>query len=158
MRIPYYPSRESRLKRLLEVFEPEPGSSIADLGSGDGRVLRIIASKFDDIELYGYEKDPLLVDVSRRLSEGYGNIHFFNMDLFSVDLSKHDIIYSYLTPEALGRLRNKAIEFIEDGGIWIALDYRIPNVKPSVVIELDKWHRYYIYSGNREKLYKVFKI
>ncbi len=158
MRIPYYPSRESRLKHLLEVFEPEPGSSIADLGSGDGRVLRVIASKFDDIELYGYEKDPILVEVSRRLSEGYRNIHFFNMDLFNVDLSKHDIIYSYLTPEALGRLRNKALEFIESGGIWIALDYRIPNVKPSVVIELDKWHRYYIYSGNHEKLYKVFKI
>lgn len=158
MRIPYYPSRESRLKRLLEVFEPWPGSSIADLGSGDGRVLRAIASKFDDVMLYGYEKDPILLDVSRRLSEGYDNIQFVNADLFNVDISKHDIIYSYLTPEALKRLRNKAIDFLEKGGIWIALDYKIPGVKPYIVIELDKWHKYYIYSWSRKKADEVFKI
>ena len=146
------------MKRLLEVFEPEPGSSIADLGSGDGRVLRAIASKFDDVELYGYEKDPILVEVSRRLSEGYENIHVVNTDLFNVDLSRHDIIYSYLTPEALRRLRDKALDFIDQGGIWIALDYRIPGVRPSIVLELDKWHRYYIYSGSLKRVDEVFKI
>jgi len=158
MRIPYYPSRESRLKRLLDIFVPEPGSRIVDLGSGDGRVLRAIASKFDDVYLHGYEKDARLVRVAKSLSRNYKNIEVYNADLFEVDITKYDIVYTYLTPEALDRLRRKANQFLEDGGVWIALDYKIPGVKPSLVIYLDKWHRYYIYSFDDRRAKKIFKI
>ena len=150
MRIPYYPSREFRIKKLLEIFEPPSGSKIIDLGSGDGRVLREFARRYDDVLLYGIEKDPILINISKKLSEEFNNITINRGDLFKEDLSNYNIVYTYLTTEALERLRDKAINFIKKGGVWIALDYRIPRIKPVLVIELDKWHKYYIYGDERK--------
>ncbi len=158
MRIPYYPSRESRVKKLLEVFEPEPNSKIIDLGSGDGRVLREFANKYDDIKLYGIEKDWKLVYISRNLSKEFKNIDIKQGNLFDVPLDNYDVVYTYLTVDALRRLRNKAVKFVDRGGTWIALDYRIPGLKPVVVIDLDKWHKYYIYSKSYRKIGKIFKV
>ena len=133
------------MEKLLEVFEPRSGAKIIDLGSGDGRVLRYIASRYDDVKLVGIEKDPVLYKVSKKLSEGYNNIEIIRDNLFNIDLEGFDIVYTYLTREALKRLRDKARIFIENGGVWIALDYPIPGLKPREVIKLDKWHKYYIY-------------
>ncbi len=153
MRIPYYPSRESRVKKLLEVFEPKSGVKIIDLGSGDGRILRILSSKYDDIYLYGVEKDKVLFDISNKLSKGYGNIKIFNGDLFHVDISRYDIVYTYLTSDALKRLRDRAEDFLSRGGTWIALDYSIPGIKPRHIIKLDGWHKYYIYYFEKPRGY-----
>ncbi|HIE37307.1 TPA: hypothetical protein EYP83_03975 [Candidatus Geothermarchaeota archaeon] len=158
MKIPYYPSRESRLRRLLDIFEPESGAKIVDLGSGDGRVLRLFADRYDDIYLFGYERDKRLIEVSRRLSREYDRIKIIGADLFKADLSRYDIVYTYLTRDALNRLRDKAVEFLGNGGIWIALDYPIPGIKPAIVIELDRWHRYFIYGYDNNRVRKMFRI
>lgn len=73
---PYVPIQEYKAKRAMELVSLGPGKKIADLGSGDGRVL-IAAAKRGAIA-YGYEINPFLVSRTRALvkKEGLSDLVF----------------------------------------------------------------------------------
>lgn len=70
---PYVPSkRRDIMKAFDEVYQLRSADVVLDLGSGDGVVLRIAASRGARRAL-GYEISPLLVLVSRVLHRNYKN-------------------------------------------------------------------------------------
>ena len=60
----YFPSSDENIKAMLALAGAKPGEKIADLGSGDGRILVKAAGVGAEVE--GYEVNPLLVLRSRR--------------------------------------------------------------------------------------------
>lgn len=64
---PYVPSKSSDAKRALEeLYTVGPDDVLVDIGSGDGRILRLAAER--GAKAVGYEINPLLVLISRWLS------------------------------------------------------------------------------------------
>ena len=59
----FAPSSETAISTMLKLAKIKPGVRIADLGSGDGRVVRAFAKK--GVEVHGFEINPLLVLISK---------------------------------------------------------------------------------------------
>jgi SAM-dependent methyltransferase len=147
--IPYYPTREAVVRLLPKYIIPREGTRLLDLGSGDGRVLDVFGRYLDDIYLMGVERDIRLCRLSAKRLSRYGERASIVMgDLFKFDLGDYDIIYCYLTRDALERLRDVLVGGYYEGKVFIAYDIPIPYLRPRVILpirELPGYHRLYIY-------------
>lgn len=59
---PYLPTLEPQAKAALELLDLEPGQTLLELGSGDGKVLVLAARS--GLNVVGIELNPFLVAVS----------------------------------------------------------------------------------------------
>lgn len=69
---PYVPSQKKYLKRAFDYFGLDASDTVADIGSGDGIVLRVASSY--GAKAVGYEINPLLVGLSKLLSLRDANV------------------------------------------------------------------------------------
>ena len=53
--VPYVPSPEEVIRRMLKVAEVASGDIVYDLGCGDGRILIAAVESFGAKEAFGYE-------------------------------------------------------------------------------------------------------
>lgn len=75
----YFPTKREAVRVMVDLAEPQSGERLADLGSGDGRVLMAFARQ--GIEAHGYEVNPLLVwqsqwAIKRAGLEGRAFVHW----------------------------------------------------------------------------------
>lgn len=59
---PYLPTLQTQTKVALDLLSLEPGQTLLELGSGDGRVVRAAASR--GLNVVGIELNPLLILIS----------------------------------------------------------------------------------------------
>ncbi len=164
-RVVYYPSDKDFLNHLVKFIEPPSGAHLVDLGCGDGRVLHVFGRHYDDIRVTGVEIDPNLVRVARQKLSSIGDrAKVIKGDLFKENLERYDIIYAYLTRDALSHMRNKLIRFLYEGGLLVTHDYPVPGLEPSRVHLIDlggKKHYIFLYFDKervRRDLIKGLKI
>jgi hypothetical protein len=60
---PYLPTLNRQARVALSMIDLKPGETLLELGSGDGRVVKLAAQA--GIKVVGYELNPVLVLVSR---------------------------------------------------------------------------------------------
>lgn len=153
--IPYYPTREEVLKKLYRIIIPKNNAKIMDLGSGDGRIIELFAKNYDDVLLYGVEKNPVLAGISKKRLRKFGDkVSIIENDFFQHDLNKYDIIYSYLTRKAYSKLQYKISDFIDSGGVLITYDIPITKLRPTLRIPMEtvgNKHSLYVYYSNKIK-------
>lgn len=162
IKIPFVPSKQEIVKKLTEIYIPRPNERVVDLGSGDARVLISIANKYDDVRLFGIEKDPLLINIAHkkiRRCNLLDNISINKQDIFHINITRknYDTIYAYLTNQALTKLEPKLMKFIYEGGLLILNDFKLPNLKPDLIIPVRiKTGTHYIYVyGNKNRLSQI---
>src|SRR3989337_2804463 len=86
---PYLPTLKSRTADALELLNLKPGQTLLELGSGDGRLLRLAAKQ--GINSIGFELNPLLVLYSRLINLRYRKLirvkwgNYWNKKLPSAD-------------------------------------------------------------------------
>ncbi len=127
-RVPLYLSSRRALAALSRVL-PERRFSLLDLGAGTGRVLRALRRQRSDASLLGVESAPLpwlAARVSAAI-DGYG-MRFG--DLWACDLSRHDIVYAYLSPAAMPRLWIKACAEMRAGSLLVSNAFAVPGQPP----------------------------
>ena len=96
--VPYVPTSEETVKRMLEIAEVGPGDMAYDLGCGDGRIPIMAVEEFGAKGAVGYEirKEIYKAALSRIEHRGLkGKIRLFNEDLFEADLSKATVVTLY---------------------------------------------------------------
>lgn len=125
---PYVPSRNASVENMMKMGEIGPGQKVADLGSGDGRVVIAMARR--GAEAHGYDNDPLLVLLARRnirragLS-GKAFIHWKN--LWKTDLSSFDAITVYGIPYMMKPLKEKLQKEMRHGSKVISNAFPFPQ-------------------------------
>jgi predicted RNA methylase len=103
------------------------GDLIYDLGSGDGGLLITAAKEFGARGL-GVEIDPLRVWISRiaiRLTGQSENIKIIRKNFFDADITDGTVIFMYLIPKTLARLKPKLIKELKPGTRIVTFVYRI---------------------------------
>ena len=91
------------IKQLLERADVSKPIVIADIGCGNGDMLRMLsayASKNSlNLKMVGVDANPFTVSYARMLSSGYTDIEYVCTDIFSKDFStlKYDIVLCTLT-------------------------------------------------------------
>lgn len=96
--VPFVPTPQPVVDRMLELAKVKPDDMIYDLGSGDGRIV-ITAAKRYGARGIGIDLDPQRISEARanaREAGVDGKVQFVNGDLFKTDLSKASVVTLYL--------------------------------------------------------------
>lgn len=137
----FVPTRRKHVPRIIEMLRIKAGEKVADLGSGDGRLLVAIAEAGG--EAHGFEHNPFLVWRARQTLRKRGLEHrafVYRKNFWDVDLSRYDAVVVYGIPYIMGRLERKLRAELRAGARVVSYSFRFPNWEP---VKTDK--RVYLY-------------
>lgn len=139
------------LSRIVcQVGKVTKNDTLFELGSGNGTTLMVAAKEFG-AKGVGVEIDPLRYWYSRYVIWRCGlsaNVVLHRKNFFAVDISEATIVYVYLVPKALKKLKNKFLEELAPGTKIVSLKYTIPYLEE---ISLDKEHDLHVYITPKHK-------
>ena len=136
--VPFVPIKRKKLKKIVENADFSKEARIADLGSGDGRVLRFF-EKAGYKNVFGYEINLWAYVICRIMnffSRSKAKIYLRNFE--KVDLGKYDVIFCYLLNTYLMRLKAKFEEELKPGTKIISYGFEIKGWEPANVIYSNK--------------------
>lgn len=113
---PYVPTPPDVVARMLDMAAIKPGEFLIDLGSGDGRIVVTAAQR--GARGYGVDIDPRRVKeaIANAAKAGVGDRATFAVkDLFDTDISKADVVTTYLLPLVNLDLRPRIIAQMRPG-------------------------------------------
>jgi 2-polyprenyl-3-methyl-5-hydroxy-6-metoxy-1,4-benzoquinol methylase len=125
---PFIPTKREGVEKILSLIEKRPGLKVADIGSGDGRILIALAKQ--GIEAHGFEINPFLVWWSKRQIHAQHLDHLAKthwQDLWKADLSSFDVIIVFGVVYIMGRLEQKLDHELKPGSKIISLGFQFPN-------------------------------
>ena len=136
---PWHPLSNKNIDRIIKFADLKPGEKFYDLGSGDGRVL-IAASRENCVRGIGVEIDPIKVWLSRcftTTAKLTDKIQIYRGNMYDFDVSEADVIYLYLTHQALDRLFPKILSRVKPSVRIVCYRFCIRNMEP-VKVNKDK--------------------
>jgi SAM-dependent methyltransferase len=125
------------VSRMLQMARVKKGDMVYDLGCGDGRMLILAAQKYGAHGV-GYDIDPERVKASR---ENVERNHVENLvkiiqaDIFTLDLTKADVIPIYLLPE-MNRKLLPQFEKMKPGARIVCHDYDLEGIAADETIRI----------------------
>ncbi|MBL0739483.1 methyltransferase domain-containing protein [Flavobacterium sp. GN10] len=91
------------IKELLKKADTSKTITVADIGCGNGDMLRMLAKYGKkqnlNFKLIGIDANAFTIDYARKLSKDFSNIKYLCMDIFSEEFNqlKYDIVLCTLT-------------------------------------------------------------
>jgi hypothetical protein len=110
--VPFVPTPEEVVERMLKVANVQPSDFVIDLGSGDGRIAIAAVRDFGARGALGIDIDPDRISEARANAEQANvadRVKFENQDLFETDFSKASVLTMYLLPDVNLKLRPKVL-------------------------------------------------
>lgn len=127
---PYAPAAQNRIETMIKLLKLKRGQKMADLGSGDGRIVIEFAKL--GVEAHGYEINPVLVWISRYKIKkaGVSGKAFIHLrDYWQENFSKFDGVTLYVSPLVTGRIGNKLKRELKPGSVVVSNSFKIPHLK-----------------------------
>jgi SAM-dependent methyltransferase len=117
----------------LRLAELTPADHLFDLGCGDGRVV-VRAAKLFQARATGFDIDPTRIREARDRAQRLGVSHLVSIrrqDLLAIpDLHRATVVYLFLPPRAIIRLRPLLRRNCRAGTRVVSVWYWIPNWIP----------------------------
>jgi SAM-dependent methyltransferase len=155
--VPFVPTPQDVVERMLELAQVKKGDVVYDLGSGDGRIVITAAKKYG-VKAVGFEIDPGLVKESRESikKEKVENLaEIRQQDIRTVDLSSATVVTMYLLPDVNLMLRPNLWKQLKPGSRVVSHDFDMGDWKAEKVLPVKDssgWdHTLYFWRiGNRD--------
>jgi hypothetical protein len=151
--VPYVPTPQEVVERMLEIAKVGPQDYLIDLGSGDGRIV-VTAAKKLGARGFGVDLDPVRIKQSVENAAKAGvsdRVAFHQRDLFDTDLGDATVITMYLLPRVNLELRPKLLE-LQPGTRLVSHDFSMDDWKPDAFVEMDVKEKYGD-SGGKSSIY-----
>lgn len=142
--VPYVPTPEAVVQRMLELAKVSKNDLIYDLGSGDGRIV-ITAAKQYGAQGIGVDIDPDRIREANENARKAGvidRVQFLQQDLFKTDISKATVVTLYLLPEVNLKLRPTLLK-LKPGTRIVSHAFDMGDWKPERVEQVDGRYIYY---------------
>jgi predicted RNA methylase len=123
---PWWRTNKKIAKAMCKLAKIDKKDVIYDLGSGDGQAL-LAAAKLGARGV-GIEIDPFRVWTSKMLFKFKGidlKMKVVRKNFFEVDLSDATVIFAYLVPKTLARLKPKFLKELKPGTRVVTFVYKI---------------------------------
>jgi len=128
---PFVPTTKKTLAKMIALAEIKPGMKVADLGSGDGRI--VIAAAKAGAQAHGFEVSLPLVFWSRfKIKKGkLGEKAFVYWKSFwRADFSSYDIIMLYGLTNIMKPLSKKLKRELKPGTKIVSNCFELPDWEP----------------------------
>lgn len=143
------PSSGKAKKKVLAAIPRETQGTVVDLGSGWGNMVTQLARLLPHCQVIGYETSLLPFYFSKcwKAVERLTNLKLVRKDFFDVPLNDVSLVYCYLYPGAMQKLKDKFEKELKPGTVIITNTFAIPEWEPVQVFMLaDMYHtRIYVY-------------
>lgn len=140
------------VEKMLQLAKVKTDDVVYDLGCGDGR-MAVTAAKRYGCHAMGYDIDP------KRVKEALDNVqknkvgHLVTIeqrDIFTLDLSKADVITLYLLPSLNTRLIPQ-LEKLKPGSRIVSHNFGMEGIRPDKILRLTsredhEEHKIYLWS------------
>jgi cyclopropane fatty-acyl-phospholipid synthase-like methyltransferase len=124
----YVPTLAPTVKRMIEEIEIKPGMKVADLGSGDGRIVIAFAQK--GAEVVGYEINPLLVMWSR-IKLKKANVHdrarIESVNFWKANLGSFDVVVVFGIGHIMNKLSSKLNSELKTNALIVSNAFTMPG-------------------------------
>jgi len=130
--VPYVPTPQDVVERMLEMAQVKKGDIVYDLGSGDGRIVVTAAKKYG-VKAIGFEIDPERIRESQENIKKAGVGHLVEIrqqDIRNVDLSPASVLTMYLLPEVNLMIRPNIWKQMKAGSRVVSHDFDMGDWKP----------------------------
>ncbi len=142
---PYLPSTTVAVDEMLRLANVGPADLVADLGSGDGRVV-ISAARDYGARGLGIELDAGLVAESQanaRAAGVEGLVTFRQGDALKADYHDATVVTLYLLPNLVEQLKPRLLD-LKPGTRIVAHDYGFKDWKPDRRVLISKSYLLYV--------------
>jgi SAM-dependent methyltransferase len=129
--VPFVPSPQDVVDKMIELAGVKKGDTVYDLGSGDGRI--VIAAAKKGAKAVGFEIDPDLVKESRdniRKAGVQELAEIRNQDIRTVDLSPASVVTMYLLPDVNLKLKPNLSSQLKPGSRVVSHSFDMGEWKP----------------------------
>lgn len=143
--VPYVPTPETVVEKMLELAQVGPEDVVYDLGSGDGRIVITAAKKYGARGL-GVDIDPELIKQARENANNAGvsdRVEFREGNLFEMDLSNASVVTLYLLQSLNMKLRPKLLAELKPGTRIVSHSFDMGDWKPLQEVEIEGRKIYY---------------
>ena len=141
--VPYVPTPQSVVERMLEVAKVGPQDYLIDLGSGDGRIV-VTAAKLHGARGFGVDLNPTRIaeaNANAAAARVVDKVSFYQQDLFETDLTQATVITMYLLPQVNLELRPKLLD-LRPGTRVVSHDFSMGDWKPEHHEKLEAHDKY----------------
>jgi hypothetical protein len=142
-RVPYVPTPQEVVDRMLEVAKVGPYDYLIDLGSGDGRIVVTAARKFGT-RGFGVDLNPERIRESNENARQAGvteKVAFYQRDLFETSLGSATVITMYLLPQVNIELRPRLLD-LKPGTRLVSHDFDMGDWKPDNYVKMETQAKY----------------
>jgi SAM-dependent methyltransferase len=153
----FIPTPQNIVDEMLELAKVTKDDLVYDLGCGDGRIV-VTAAKRYGCKAVGYDIDPKRVRESQENVEKNKVGHLVRIEqknIFSIDLSKADVITLYLLPELNVKLIPQ-LEKLKPGSRIVSHNFAMKGVRPDKVVKINSdedifGHEIYLWTSPLKK-------
>ncbi|MGV8091485.1 MAG: SAM-dependent methyltransferase [Mangrovibacterium sp.] len=136
--VPYVPTNQETVEKMLELADVKPGDVVYDLGCGDGRIVITAAKKFGATGV-GVDLNPQRIEEANENAEAAGvadKVTFIQGDLFEFDFSKANVLTLYLLPSVNLELMPKVKRELKPGSRVVSHDFDMGDWKPEKTVKV----------------------
>jgi hypothetical protein len=138
------PTSPKVLKVLFQELPEQLEGTILELGSGWGTLTRMIARKYPQSSIIGYEISPIPYFISKFLCRD-PHCRFVLTDFFNESFADASCIICYLYPAAMQRLGEKFLSELAPRVLIVSHTFAIPGWEPEKIVEVDDLYRSKLY-------------
>ena len=122
--VPYVPTPESVVEKMLDMAQVGPGDYVIDLGSGDGRI--VIGAAKRGAYGHGIDLDPRRIKEARENAIKAGvedKVIFMEGNIFKTDFSRASVVTMYLLNSVNIQLRPHLLKNLKPGSRLVSHDF-----------------------------------
>ena len=148
LHVPFVPTPEPVVKRMLTLANVKPGELVYDLGAGDGRILSSAVKDFEakaiGIELHESRYEAIAKRIEReRLGNSAGVIQ---ADFLNINLSRADVVTLYLLTAVNSMIKPKLERELRPGARVVSHDFPVHGWIPTYVEKVsDRFNSHMVY-------------
>jgi len=131
--VPYVPTPDQVVRKMLEMGKAGPGDIVYDLGSGDGRIVIAAVRDFNVARAVGIDIDSELIYASQRSAEAAGvgdRATFIQQNIFETDFSEATVLTMYLLTRINLELRPRILSQLKPGTRVVSHQFSMGDWEP----------------------------